>query len=118
MGKRRGGVTRQESRRAVSTKPTAAESPRSSGDRELRHFLEKSLLGGACALRRVRLRTGAPEAAASALTSAAARFSRLRGRRVACQEGACGGIRAWETVSSVGKLLSVDSLPNADRDEP
>ena len=34
----------------VAAKPTAAESPPSSGDRELRHFLEKSLLGGACAL--------------------------------------------------------------------
>lgn len=52
----------------------------SSGDCELRHFLEKSLLGGACAFVSIRLRTAAPEAAAAALTSAAAGSSGFWGR--------------------------------------
>lgn len=65
-------------------------------------------------MRRLRLRTGASEAAACALTSAAAEFSRLRGR----QEGACGGIGVWETRSGAGQLQCVGSLPSAGRDEP
>lgn len=45
-----GGVCSQDPRRAGIREACRSRVARSSGDRELRHFLEKSLLGGACAV--------------------------------------------------------------------
>lgn len=45
-----GGVFRQDPRKAGIQESYRSRVAPSSGDRELRHFLEKSLLGGACAL--------------------------------------------------------------------
>lgn len=45
-----GGVSRQDPRRAGIHEPYRSGVALSSGDRELRHFLEKSLAGSACAI--------------------------------------------------------------------
>lgn len=80
-----GRVSRQD-RRGRYPRSLPPPTRRRSGDCELRHFL-RSHFWAAPARCPPRLRTEAPEAAAAALTSAAARSSRVRGPGAATPRG-------------------------------
>lgn len=121
-----GGATGKRRGRGLQAGPAEGGYPRilpQPSRPELRWPRTKTLFGEVTSgrrlrIRRARLRTAAPEAATSALTSAAARSSRLRGRGVAWQEGACGGSRAWRPSAVSGSFSVRVPWGHANRDEP